>query len=629
MAVEQLPGEMREFVEYLDALLGRLDTADGWCGVFWQRDPDGMRACREGREMPPWDVVAALLQDLASRHGREAAAREAERARVLHAAAVAAYDARPGGREALADRLDVMLREQRYAAERRAVLTRTLARAATREEADALRLDLAWSDDDHERATARCAELRARMARLERGLPTQGMRGRGNGGPSRDDGPLGDALGQAGHVPVAPDAHAAALRAGEGGSWFAAGDAEGAGPVAARGAAAGGADFVAARGAGAGGADPVAATDAAAGAGHRAPVSTPHAGSLPGGREVTAPVGAAPHTGHGATASRPGRDARPAPSGPLPGPAPSALAPAPAVAAPAPHRLAETPAQPGAGPSTPPGVQAVSSAQPGPVPPPAAAAPGAEPSVRPAPPDATTRKRRRGGARFAGAVDEGDAPLLAEPAPVPAAGRAPRGARFAGAGEHAEAAPVAAPAPSAEPMDGADRRAVQGAVDRLARLRADGRTGDAHALLVELAHWPAARFPLLAAALHRAGLGADWTTLLWEAASLPAERLVAAADALVAAGRDADGEHILRQGVVRPAEEIGATVRTLHAGGRHRDVRALLGAYVRVRAPEEAARSAAPDPRLLAPLLLEAARGVSDERHWDLLHALRVAGLAH
>ncbi|MER5578938.1 hypothetical protein ABT082_36170, partial [Streptomyces massasporeus] len=43
---------------------------------------------------------------------------------------------------------------------------------------------------------------------------------------------------------------------------------------------------------------------------------------------------------------------------------------------------------------------------------------------------------------------------------------------------------------------------------------------------------------------------------------------------------------------------------------------------------EEAARSAEPDPRRLVPLLLEAAQGVSDERRWDLVHALRVAGFA-
>jgi hypothetical protein len=163
-------------------------------------------------------------------------------------------------------------------------------------------------------------------------------------------------------------------------------------------------------------------------------------------------------------------------------------------------------------------------------------------------------------------------------------------------------------------------------VQRLVRLRGEGRSGEAHALLVELAYWPAARIPLLAADLQHAGLTADWTTLLWEAASLPADRLVAAADALVEAGRTADGEQILRQGVARPADEIGEAVRGLVAQGRRREVRALLDAYVRVRTPEEAARSAAPDPQVLVPLLLEAARGVSDERRWDLVHALRVAG---
>ncbi|MGM9386707.1 hypothetical protein ACTAE5_39495, partial [Streptomyces antibioticus] len=154
-----------------------------------------------------------------------------------------------------------------------------------------------------------------------------------------------------------------------------------------------------------------------------------------------------------------------------------------------------------------------------------------------------------------------------------------------------------------------------------------GLSGEAHALLAECAHWPAARMPLLAAELRRAGLSADWTTLLWEAASLPADRLVAAADALVAVGRTADGEQILRQGVARPAAEIGHAVLVLAAEGRHREMSALLDAYVRVRAPEEAVRSVVPDPHTLVPLLLEAARGVSDECHWDLVHALRVAGL--
>ncbi|MFF7665921.1 hypothetical protein ACFZCS_46790, partial [Streptomyces canus] len=167
MAVDQLPGRMREFVAYLDGVLARLDQGAGWCAVFWQRDPDGMQACLDGREVPPWDVVEALLQDLAAAYGPAVAHAEADRARPLHAAAQAAHDARPGGRDALGDRFDVMLREQRYAAERQADLGRRLAGATTQEEADALRLDLAWARDDHERAVRRCAELQSRMAELD------------------------------------------------------------------------------------------------------------------------------------------------------------------------------------------------------------------------------------------------------------------------------------------------------------------------------------------------------------------------------------------------------------------------------------------------------------------------------
>jgi hypothetical protein len=178
-----------------------------------------------------------------------------------------------------------------------------------------------------------------------------------------------------------------------------------------------------------------------------------------------------------------------------------------------------------------------------------------------------------------------------------------------------------------EAADAGAGPAVAEVVERLVRLRGEGRTGEAHVLLVEAAHWPAGRFPLLADGLERAGLGADWATLLWEAASLPADRLVAAADALEAAGRAGDGQQMLRQGVARPAEEIGAAVLGLDGEGRAREVRALLDAYVRVRTPEQAARCAAADPHRMVPLLLEAAQGVSMERHWDLVHALRVAGL--
>ncbi|MFE2580346.1 hypothetical protein [Streptomyces sp. NPDC059378] len=253
------------------------------------------------------------------------------------------------------------------------------------------------------------------------------------------------------------------------------------------------------------------------------------------------------------------------------------------------------------------------------------AAPVAAPAPGPVP--AKQRKRRRGSARFAGMAEEETVSAVVPPDAAPlrpeASGRTPRGARFA---RVAEAVRRTEPKPAAGSPDAAAAREAAETVGRLVRLRAEGRSGEAHALLVEIAHWPANRFPLLADELQRAALGADWATLLWEAASLPAGRVVAAADALAGAGRTGDGEQILRQGVARPAAEIGEAVLALAGAGARREVRALLDAYVRVRTPEEAARCVGPDPQTLVPLLLEAARGVSDERHWDVVHALRVAG---
>ncbi|MFD7707366.1 hypothetical protein [Streptomyces sp. NPDC059786] len=477
MTVEQLPGRAREFAAYLDALLARLDRHAGWCAVFWQRDPESMRACLDGREVPPWDVVEALLQDLAEEHGAAVADRETERARALHDASLTAYDARPGGRAVLGERLGLMLREQRHTAERQAELGRRLRSAASAEEAEALQLDLDWARDDHERATARCAELRRRMARLDRDRPSA--------------------------------------------------------------------------------AAPVPRMPAQAGGERRR------------GTRDGAPLPAAP----GETAAAPQDTAD---SGPRDDPAPGEGTAPGEEAAPVPKRRA--------------------------------------------------RRRFRGGARFAGAGEAGDAPAAPAAPDRDATGRAPRGARFAGAvGEawEADGAPH-----GARPEEGAGRSQTRETVETLLRLRAEGRSGEAHVVLVEAAYWPADRLPELAAGLHRAGLHADWATLLWEAASLPVDRLVAAAAALGAAGRTEDGRQMLRQGVVRPAPEIGAAVLELAAGGRHQEVSALLDAYVRMRTPEESARSVAADPARLVPLLLEAARGVSQERHWDVVHALRVAGFA-
>ncbi|MCL6732115.1 hypothetical protein [Streptomyces neyagawaensis] len=533
MAVDQLPGEVREFAGYLNKLMTKLDQGGGWCAVFWRRDPDGMRACLDGLEVPPWDVVEALMHDLHTAYGPAVAAQETARARALHGASLAAYDALPGGRDALGDRFDVMLREQRYAAERTAELDRRLRTATTREEAESLRLDLAWAHDDHERATARCAELRARMENLDRRAPHLPVRGatRFPDDPARDFSRAPEAEGRA------PEA---ATPGGRTGRTYA-------GP------------------------------EGAVPAGPRDGMPTDRTDD----RRAHDPY-AAPGVGYDAHTV--GRDTQAQAQG---------------------HEVAfdaHDPAHDAADPE----VEAVTSKK-------------------------RAKRRPRGGARFAGAVEAEEVPVVVpESAPAQAAApqaRARRGARYAGVTE--EAAPPQRPErPARQALDDEARREVAGTVERLLRLRKEGRSGEAHALLVEVAHWPAARFPLLAADMHRAGLGADWATLLWEAASLPVDRLVAVVDALNAVGRVTDGEQMLRQGVGRPSEEIGEAVLGLAEEGREWQARALLDAYVRVRTPEEAARVAEAHPQRLTRMVVEAARAVSEDRHRDVAHALRVAGLA-
>nr|WP_041825290.1 hypothetical protein [Streptomyces sp. SID7815] len=378
-----------------------------------------MRACFEGSEVPPWDVVESLLQDLAAVRGAGQAAEESVRAAALFAASAAAYDGRPGGRQALADRLDMMLREQSDAVRRLG-------------DADGEPDALAWARDDHARATARCVELRDRLAAVERTVPV-------------------------------PDA------------WFRGQD----------------------------------------------------------GADVP-------------TVSAPGRG-----------------------------------------------------------------------------------KPR--GARFAGldTGDEAEADPVPSPGPglpaAPAPAAAPRGARFRGA----PAEERVAPAPSApEPDDPAAHRAAEDVVAQLVRLRAEGRSGEAHVVLCEAAAWPAGRLPVLAAALRGAGLEADRATLLWEMSSLTPAELAAAAGALAAAGLADDCGQLLRQGVARPAAEVADAVVALDRAGLEAEARALLEAFVRVRTPQEAARIAEGGPRHLVPRLLAAAREVSATRERDLVHALRVAGVA-
>ncbi|MFD9502263.1 hypothetical protein [Streptomyces sp. NPDC060035] len=453
MTVHQHAWDVRKFAQYLRDLAALLDPGQGWYGVFCARDPEGMRACFDGREVPPWDVVESLLQDLAAARGSEFAAQESVRAAALYTASAGAHDRRPGGRQALAGRLGLMLREQTHAAQR--------LRAAGDDEAHVPGAEpeaLAWARDDHARATARCAELRNRLAAVESTVPDSWFR-------AEEDG----------HTPGA----------------------EGAGSA------------------------------------HLVP-------------EPRSPSGAAP----------------------------------------------------GVGP---------------------------EPEVRPAP-----KRRKPRGARFAGLEMEDDTEAAPAPSAVPvlpepaAATAVPRGARFGGA----PAESVTATAPQAVDPGPAARRAADDAVALLVRLRAEGRSGEAHVVLCEAAAWPAGHLPVLAVALHRAGLAADWATLLWEVSSLPPAELAAAAGALAEAGRADDCGLLLRQGVARPAAEIADAVVALDRAGLEPEARALLGAFVRVRTAQDAARIAEGGPRHLVPQLLAAAREVSAAREWDLVHALRVAGIA-
>ncbi|MFI7289450.1 hypothetical protein ACIBRY_22770 [Streptomyces anulatus] len=501
MTVHQQAYEVGVFAQYLRELVARLDPGRGWYGVFARRDPVGMRSCLDGVEIPPWDVVESLLADLAVLHGARFAEQVSVRAAALYSASAATHDRRPGGRQELVHRLELMVREEHRAAER---LRGAGPGGPDRAEPEAL----AWARDDHERATARCAELRGRLAAVA--VP--------EGRPRGED-------------PYGPPA----------GTTWADGTAR------------------TARTAGAVGAAEIAEIAEIAGTARTAGtarVPQPRA-------EVRDVAGGHPH---------PGSPAGDQGTGPA----------APAPTAPAP------------------------------------------------------RREKPRGARFAGLeVDQEEAgyppsPLPGPPAPSRSGSPAPRGARFGGgAGEGSREGRDAAGrdrVPDALP-DPAAGQAVAGAVAQLVRLRAEGRSGEAHVVLCEVAAWHAPRLPVLAVALYRAGLAADWTTLLWEVSSLPPAGFAAAAGALAAAGREADCGLLLRQGVARPAAEVAEAVLALDGAGQEREARDLLGAFVRVRTPREAAELAGTGGTRLLPLLLAAAREVSVEREWDLVHALRVAGV--
>ncbi|WP_406090463.1 hypothetical protein [Streptomyces sp. NBC_01013] len=473
MTVHQHAVSIGEFARHLRELAALLDPGRGWYGVFCRRDPEGMRACLAGAEIPPWDVMESLFTDLAAIRGAAFAERESVRAAELYTASAVAHDRRPGGRQQLMERLELMLREQSNAAERLRV---------ARSGGDAGVLDaeaFAWARDDHARASARCTELRGRLAAVA--VPANWLRA--------DEEPA-----------PAPEA------------W---------------------------------------ATQEPA---------------------------------------------------PAPAPAPEAWATQEPATAPAPETAV--------------GPQRVAVAQ---------QYPAAHRPPEPAPAPAAARKpprKKPRGARFAGLEAEDESPAAGAPV-LPVAAAVPRGARFVGA-PGAEDGPAAHPAAAQDP---AALRSARAVVATLVRLRAEGRSGEAHGVLCEAAGRPVQLLPVLAAELHRAGLDADWSTLLWEVSSLPPAELAAAVDALAGAGRPEDCGHLLRQGVARPAAEIADAVSALGRAGRGPQAQALLGAFVRVRSPQDAARIAEGDPRHLVPQLLAAARTVSEDRARDVEHALRVAGI--
>ncbi|MEV6103649.1 hypothetical protein AB0M28_02915 [Streptomyces sp. NPDC051940] len=158
--------EAQAFTAFFRELAGGLDPGAGWYGVFLQSDPAGIRACVDGDEIPPWDVVEALLSDLETQRGPQAATRTADHARRLHRAALHAVDLRHGSEDGLRSSLAVMGDEQRRSEQAMARLRRDIADAANLHDRQRLADELAWVRDDHRRAQARGAELRERIEAL-------------------------------------------------------------------------------------------------------------------------------------------------------------------------------------------------------------------------------------------------------------------------------------------------------------------------------------------------------------------------------------------------------------------------------------------------------------------------------
>ncbi|WP_345198102.1 hypothetical protein, partial [Streptomyces lavendulae] len=505
----------------------RLDPGAGWYGEFLRRDPGGVRACLEGVAIPPWDVLESLLGDLPG--DPEGRAREAVHAAGLRAAAVAAWDAMPGGERELRLQLDAAAGQ--WAASEAALrsLTDRLGGTGDPGEAAALARELAWTRDDAARAAARHTDLTTRLHALPlAGVPRQ-----------RDPSPA--------EPPLQPLPHRDPER-----EWRPGPDPE--------------ADRAWHR-------DPEPAVQPRPDRGpwpesalgpdrdrdrHRDPDRDPGPTvQLCPDRDPWPESALGPDRDRDrhrdpdrdpepAVLPCPDRDPWPEPTlGPDPDPDPDRDRDRDRDRHRGPDRGPESAVQPR--PDRDPWPEPTLGPDPDPD-----RDRDREPEWRPeavAEPEVVAQPvgraegrwlrgvRRAGGARYAGAPSAGAVPAAATPtAPLPA----PRGARFAG-GAVAEPDPAVTgqPAPERGPFESAGQApARRDFVAELLALREQGRTGEAHALLCEAAAWPAERLPALAAELARAGLSADWATLLWEAASLPPDELAAAAAAIGGAGRE-------------------------------------------------------------------------------------------
>ncbi|NGN66476.1 hypothetical protein G5C51_21560, partial [Streptomyces sp. A7024] len=168
--------EVARFAEFLQSLAAGLDPDAGWYGVFSRHDPDGLRACLQGRQLPPWDVVESLLADAGA-----AAGPAATRARSLHGAAVAAWDAQFGSEPELSAALAAMERDLHRTDQDLREVHIALSHADTPHDHARLTQDRAWLHDDRTRLMARAGEVRERIAALRQASATAS--------PSTDPGP--------------------------------------------------------------------------------------------------------------------------------------------------------------------------------------------------------------------------------------------------------------------------------------------------------------------------------------------------------------------------------------------------------------------------------------------------------